>query len=229
MAGATHELEVQLGHHFADSELLHRALRHRSWVAENDETASNERLEFLGDAVLGWVIADLAYNRFPDLEEGNLTDLRKSVVNATALAAIARSVELGKHLLLGRGEDSSGGRDRDSILSDAFEAVLGAVYLDGGSARAFDLVERLVGPHLDATPARLSQLDRKSALQERLAAAGRPAPVYSALSTGPDHDKWFEVEVRSGSTVLGSGGGRSKKIAEQAAAGEALASIDDGG
>ncbi|MDA2944963.1 MAG: ribonuclease III [Actinomycetota bacterium] len=227
MAGERSELEGRIGYRFSDSTLLHRALCHRSWIAESAETESNERLEFLGDAVLGWVIADLAYSRFSDLGEGALTDLRKSVVNAVALAGIARGVGLGKHLLLGRGEDSGGGRDRDSILSDAFEALLGAIYLDGGATAAFDAVERLVGPHLDASPERLGALDRKSALQERLAAAGRPTPTYSAIASGPDHDKWFEVEVRCGSEVLGAGSGRSKKVAEQAAAAVALAALDD--
>lgn len=226
MSGTTTSLEEKVGYHFSDPTLLHRALCHRSWVAESDEAASNERLEFLGDAVLGWVIADLAFTRFPELEEGRLTDLRKSVVSAPALAKIARSIGLGDHVLLGRGEDASGGRDRDSILSDAFEAMLGAVYLDGGSSAAYSMVERLVGPHLDATPSRLSSLDQKSALQERLASLGRPSPVYSSISSGPDHEKWFEVEVRSGTDVLGAGSGRSKKLAEQAAAAEAVAALN---
>lgn len=229
MAGEHGDLEAQIGYRFTDTTLLHRALCHRSWIAESDESDSNERLEFLGDAVLGWVIADLAFNRFSDLGEGALTDLRKSVVNAVALAGIARGVGLGEHLLLGRGEDLGGGRERDSILSDAFEAVLGAIYLDGGAVAAFEAVERLVGPHLDASPERLGALDRKSALQERLAADGRPAPTYSAIASGPDHDKWFDVEVRCGFDVLGVGSGRSKKVAEQAAAAAALATLDDTG
>ncbi len=226
MEGPGRSLEDQIGHTFQDPSLLHRALCHRSWIGESDETESNERLEFLGDAVLGWVIADLSFRRFPDSGEGTLTDLRKSVVNATALAEIARTVNLGAHLHLGRGEDLAGGRDKDSILSDAFEAVLGAVYLDAGAAVAFDIVERLVGPHLDATPDHLSSLDRKTALQERLAALGRSAPVYLTSSSGPDHDKWFEVTALSGDLVLGTGSGRSKKSAEQMAAGAALDALD---
>lgn len=225
MAGGRRSLEERIGYRFINDELLHRALCHRSWVAESDEAESNERLEFLGDAVLGWVIADLAFARFPELGEGTLTDLRKSVVNASALAGVARGVGLGDDVLLGRGERSAGGADKDSILSDAFEAILGAVYLDGGSDAAYAMVERLVAPNLDATPARLLSLDRKSALQERLAALGRAAPTYGTTASGPDHDKWFEVEVRSGGDVLGSGAGRSKKAAEQEAAGAALAAL----
>ena len=144
-------LEDSLGHRFDDVALLRRALSHRSWVAEQPDAESNERLEFLGDAVLGFVIADLVFERFSDLAEGSLTDLRKAVVNQRALAEVARSLGLGEHIYLGRGEGAAGGGDKDSILSDAFEAVLGAVYLDG--VRVPERHRRLpgAGPALRAT------------------------------------------------------------------------------
>jgi len=227
--GSLDDLEERIGHRFADRSLLERAVSHRSWIAETEATESNERLEFLGDAVLGWVIADLAFRRFPDLGEGTLTDLRKSVVNARALAVAAREVDLGRHVRLGRGEAAARGDDKDSILSDAFEAVIGAVYVDAGERAAFDLVERLVGPHLERAPETLHTLDAKSALQERLATLGMPAPEYSTTSTGPDHDKRFEVAVSAGSGELGRGRGRSKKLAEQAAAAVALEALADRG
>jgi ribonuclease-3 len=219
-------LEQRLGHEFARPELLRRALSHRSWVAESGETHSNERLEFLGDAVLGWVIADLTYRRYADLAEGALTDLRKSVVNARALAELAARLDIGRHLLLGRGEDAAGGREKVSILSDAMEAVLGAVYVDGGSEVAFDLVQRLFTPMLDDAVETLGTLDFKSALQERLAQTGRAGPVYQIRSTGPDHDKRFFAGVLVGGELLGMGEGPSKKAAEQVAASVAFASLE---
>ncbi len=210
-------LQERLGHTFEDPELLDRALAHRSWCAEHPGTISNERLEFLGDAVLGWAIADLAYHRY-DVPEGQLTDLRKSVVNAIALASVAAEIDLGPHILLGRGEAAAGGSDKPSILSDAFEAVLGAVYLDGGSAAAYRLVERFVVPRMPDDAAELSTIDLKTHLQELMARAGRGAPVYEVTATGPDHAKTFRASVLVDGDVLGVGIGRSKKAAEQAAA-----------
>lgn len=218
-------LEQRLGHSFADQSLLRRALSHRSWVAESGDQSSNERLEFLGDAVLGWVIADLVFEEYADLAEGALTDLRKSVVNARALAEVAGELELGRYLLLGRGEDSAGGRAKVSILSDALEAVLGAVYLDGGSQAAFELVRRLFVSRLDAAVDTLGTLDYKSALQELLAHLGRVGPDYKVRSTGPDHDKRFYARVLVAQELLGEGEGRSKKSAEQAAASAAFATL----
>ncbi len=218
-------LEQRLGHAFADPELLRRALCHRSWVAESTDTDSNERLEFLGDAVLGWVIADIVYRGFSDQAEGALTDLRKSVVNATALAEVAAELHIGEHLLLGRGEDAAGGRLKVSILSDAMEAVLGAVYLDGGKDVAYDLIERLFVADLEAAVANLDRLDYKSALQELTATRGLPSPEYSLRSTGPDHDKTFYASVLIAKDVAGQGEGRSKKSAEQAAAAAAFNAI----
>ena len=141
------ELAERVGHRFTDWSLLERSLAHRSWCAETPGSTSNERLEFLGDAVLGWAIADIVYHRYA-VPEGQLTDLRKSVVNAIALAEVAQSIGLGDHVLLGRGEAAAGGADKPSILSDAFEAVLGAVYLDGGADAAFAMVERHVVPRM---------------------------------------------------------------------------------
>ena len=221
-------LEQRLGHQFDDPELLRRAMCHRSWVAESRDLHSNERLEFLGDAVLGWVIADLVFRQYADLAEGALTDLRKSVVNARALAEVAVELDIGRHLLLGRGEDAAGGRTKISILSDAMEAVLGAVYLDAGPDTAFDLVERLFVPRLDAAVGTLATLDYKSALQERLAQDGRMPPDYKVRSTGPDHDKRFFARVLVAKELLGEGQGSSKKAAEQAAASAAFAALAGG-
>jgi ribonuclease-3 len=217
-------LAERLGHAFDDPELLRRALAHRSWCAEHPGTISNERLEFLGDAVLGWAVADLAYHRY-DVPEGQLTDLRKSVVNAIALAAVAVEIGLGEHILLGRGEAAAGGADKPSILSDAFEAVLGAVYLDGGSEAAYRLVERFVVPRMPDDAAALGAMDQKTHLQELLARAGRGAPVYDVTSKGPDHAKSFRATVLVDGDVLGVGEGRSKKAAEQAAATDACAEL----
>ncbi len=213
-------LSERIGHRFTDVDLLRRALAHRSWCAETPGALSNERLEFLGDAVLGWAIADIVFHRY-DVAEGQLTDLRKSVVNAIALAEVAQDIGLGPHILLGRGEAAAGGADKPSILSDAFEAVLAAVYLDGGHDAAFSMVERLVVPRMPDTADSLDQFDQKTQLQELSARAGRGAPVYEVTSRGPDHAKSFRAEVLVDGDVVGVGEGRSKKAAEQAAAGQA--------
>ena len=219
-------LEQRLGHRFDDRDLLHRAMCHRSWVAESVEPeVSNERLEFLGDAVLGWVVADLVFRNFQHLAEGALTDLRKSVVNANALAGVATELRIGEHLLLGRGEDAAGGRQKTSILSDAMEAVIGAVYLDGGRQASFDFIERLFADRLDDAVDSLHRLDYKSALQEILARDGKPSPDYKVSSTGPDHDKTFSAKVMVARQTIGRGRGRSKKSAEQAAAADAYESL----
>ena len=202
-------------------------MSHRSWVAESDDDHSNERLEFLGDAVLGWVIADLVFDRYADLAEGALTDLRKSVVNANTLAEVAAELHIGDHLLLGRGEDAANGREKISILSDAMEAVLGAVYLDGGSTAAFDLIERLFVHRLESAISMLDRLDYKSALQEVLAQQTKPGPDYVVRSTGPDHDKTFFARLFVAKQLLGEGEGRSKKAAEQAAASAAFTALTD--
>lgn len=214
-------LSRRLGYEFADQSLLRRALAHRSWCAEVGGEPSNERLEFLGDAVLGWVVAEIAYRRHNDLPEGKLTDLRKSVVNATALADVAETIGLGEWLLLGKGEDAAGGRQKPSILSDAFEAVLGAVYLDGGVDAAKALVARLFSERLDVAAGQLDRLDHKTLLQELTARLYDTAPVYLLTESGPDHSKTFKATVLVAGTALGSGEGKSKKLAEQQAAAEA--------
>ena len=171
--------------------------------------------------MLGWIIAELAYRRHADLAEGKLTDLRKSVVNASALAEVALEIGIDRCLLLGKGEDAAGGRRKPSILSDAFEAVLGALYLDGGATVAFALVERLFGHRMAASAERLDRLDYKTVLQELSARLYDTAPVYVLSDTGPDHEKRFYATVIVAGTAVGEGEGRSKKLAEQAAAEQA--------
>ena len=188
---------------------------------------SNERLEFLGDAVLGWVVADLAYRRHGELTEGKLTDLRKSVVNASALAEVALEIQLGPCLLLGKGEDAAGGRSKPSILSDALEAVLGSVYIDGGTDAVFALIERLFVERMAVAALRLDRLDYKTVLQELTARLHDTAPVYVLSDTGPDHDKWFSATVIVAGQSVGYGEGRSKKTAEQAAAEQAWMALSD--
>jgi ribonuclease III len=211
----------RLGHRFRDPSLLRQALSHRSWCAEYPGHPSNERLEYLGDAVLGWVVADLAFQAHDDLSEGKLTDLRKAVVNAAALAQVADEIELGDDILLGKGEAAAGGRRKPSILSDALEAVIGAVYLDGGPEAARVLVARLLASRLDEAVNRLAVLDHKTALQEQAARLFELTPVYSVREEGPDHEKRFFATVRIGPAQWGEGEGRSKKQAEQAAARQA--------
>jgi ribonuclease-3 len=207
--------------------LLRQALAHRSWCAEFPGNPSNERLEFLGDAVLGWVVADLAYERYTDLPEGKLTDVRKAVVNAAALAQLADVVELGDSVLLGKGEAAAGGRRKPSILSDTLEAVIGAVYVDGGPLAARAVITDLLGDRLDDVVERLAVLDHKTALQELTARLFDVAPVYAIREEGPDHEKRFFATVLIGSDRWGDGEGRSKKQAEQAAAREACARLQE--
>jgi ribonuclease-3 len=202
---------------FNDLSLLQTAVQHRSWQAENAAVDSNERLEFLGDAVLGWVVADIAFRQFVDLPEGRLTDLRKSVVNANALAQLARNVGLGSAVMLGKGEGAAGGSDKTSILSDAFEAVIGAIYIDGGADAAYQAVERLLLPAMREALPNIDRLDFKTVLQEQAARLGVDAPAYTVKSIGPDHEKEFTATVHVGD-VTTSGVGRSKKSAEQVAA-----------
>lgn len=220
------DLSERIGHRFERPALLEQALAHRSWCAEHGDASSNERLEFLGDAVLGWAIADIAFHRFADLTEGRLTDLRKSVVNGGALADAANRIGLGPCIKLGRGEAAAGGASKPSILSDAFEAVLGAVYLDGGPDAAFAVVERHVATQLEDTVGGLAYLDFKTELQERCARHARSAPVYTLTSSGPDHAKVFTATVTVDGEVVGTGEGPSKKAAEQVAAEVACHVID---
>lgn len=184
---------------------------------------SNERLEFLGDAVLGLVVADHAFRLHPELGEGWLSRARSTVVRATALAEMAAEIRLGEAVELGKGEDASGGREKPSILADTFEAVIGAVFLDGGWDAARRVVLALLGSRIGGLPS-LDQ-DHKSRLQELLAREGTSVPTYQVDESGPDHDKAFRAEVRVDGVVYGTGTGRTKKAAEQAAAAEATESL----
>ncbi len=218
-------LEEALGYRFRDRELLHRALVHRSWFHEaEDEPASNEPLEFLGDAVLGFLVAERILRRRPDLDEGGMTRLRASLVNTRSLAREARALGLGEHLLLGKGEDRSGGRKKPTILADTFEAIVGAIYLDGGIRPARSLVRRLFGQRIDTLPGPAARTgDPKTRLQEWLQGRGRPLPVYRVVdSRGPDHDREYTVEVLVEGRPVARGDGSAIKRAEQAAAEAAL-------
>jgi ribonuclease-3 len=198
--------------------LLDRALTHRSFAYENGGLPTNERLEFLGDSVLGLIVTDTLFRRHPDLPEGNLAKLRAAVVNSRALASVARGLSLGCYVRLGKGEEATGGRDKSSILADTLEAVIGAVYLDGGLDAADALVHRLFDPVI-AKSARLGAgLDWKTSLQELTAAQELGGPEYLVDESGPDHQKSFRAVARIGGQVYGRGEGRSKKEAEQQAA-----------
>lgn len=219
-----------IGYEPNDDALLAQAFSHRSWCAEHAEYASNERLEFLGDSVLGFVVADHVYRAEPGLDEGALTDVRKAVVNAVCLAEVAIDLDLGAHLRLGKGEEASGGREKPSILADALEAVIGAVYLDGGLDAATELVLALVGDRIKAAvDDGGGNQDHKSKLQERVALVSTTSPQYAFDATGPDHARHFTVRVTVGGHVLGEGTGRSKKQAEQHAARAALELLGDDG
>ena len=211
------QLSARLGYAFTDISLLETAMHHRSWNAENDGGESNERLEFLGDAVLGWVVADIVYTQHSDLPEGKLTDLRKSVVNANALAEVAVELGIGEFLMLGKGEDTAGGREKTSILSDALEAVIGAVYIDAGPQATHDVVTALMGKRIVDAVGGLDRLDAKTRLQE-LASKLEAHVHYKVEDEGPDHEKMFFATVFVGDRELGYGEGKSKKAAEQIAA-----------
>jgi ribonuclease III len=212
------ELCADLGVPDLDPELLERALTHRSFAYENGGLPTNERLEFLGDAVLGVVVTEALFRNHPDLSEGRLAKLRAAVVNARALADVARTLGLGEHILLGRGEESTGGRDKSSILSDAVEALIGAVYIDKGFVVAGGVVHHLFDPIMAAAAALGAGLDWKTSLQELSADLGLGVPEYLIEDAGPDHEKTFTARVRVGLDIYGHGTGRSKKEAEQQAA-----------
>lgn len=220
------ELAGSIGHVFGDPDLLRRALVHRSWCAEHPGYRSNERLEFLGDAALGLVVADLTFRRFADLAEGQLTDVRKAVVNAHALAEVARELGLGPHVRLGRGEEATGGADKTSILSDTLEAVIGAIYLDADLAAAAAFIERVLDARIAEAVEGLGTLDHKTTLQELAVDRFDGPPVYEVVASGPDHDKHFEAVAVLDGTRYGQGAGRSKKAAQQAAAAATLAMLE---
>jgi ribonuclease-3 len=226
-------LEQIIGVTFRDRALLEQALVHRSYLNENPDFAlpSNERLEFLGDAVVGLVVAEKLYHEFPHLCEGKMTKLRAALVRQETLASLAASLGLGGYLRLGRGEEVSGGRSRQTNLARAFEAVVGAVFLDQGFAVAADSTLRLFGDQLHRITEGSLTADYKSRLQEVVQAEQRLTPVYRVVeASGPDHDKRFVVEVMVGDIVIGRGVGRSKRMADEEAAWSAIERLSaDGG
>ncbi len=215
---STDELRQALGDPKLDADLLELALTHRSFAYENGGIPTNERLEFLGDSVLGVVITETLYTKHPDLSEGRLAKLRAAVVSARALAVVAATIGLGDHVRLGKGELSTGGREKASILSDTFEAVIGAVYLSGGFVVATEVIHTLFDPMLEQAAQLGAGLDWKTSLQELCAEREWGAPVYVVADDGPDHAKTFTARVRVADQLHGHGVGRSKKEAEQQAA-----------
>jgi ribonuclease-3 len=222
-------LERALGMRFDDPLLEGTALTHRSFAFEQGALLNNERLEFLGDAVLGLVVTDLAYRGFPDLSEGELAKLRAAMVNMTMLAEVARGLAIGEVLLLGKGEELSGGRRKTSILADAMEAVLGAVYLDKGIEAVHGLIEGLFWPRMAAYVRGEGERDYKTSLQELAAQDLGRLPEYRVEEKGPDHEKEFTATVYLAGQAFGQGTGRSKKEAEQRAAREAHTRLTEGG
>jgi ribonuclease-3 len=217
-------LDRVLGVRFDDAALRRTSLTHRSFAFEQGLDLTNERLEFLGDSVLGLVVTDMAYRTYPDYDEGTLAKLRAAIVNMVALADVARELGLGNLVLLGKGEEQSGGRDKSSILADALEAVFGAVYLDRGISVATELIERLFRPRMKAYF--LGEgVDYKTMLQELASQRVRSMPDYRLAEEGPDHEKRFTATVFVGGEPMGSGTGRSKKEAEQQAAQQAYAHL----
>jgi ribonuclease III len=233
-ATGSHELEATLGHAFSQQHLLQQALTHRSFVVEHsahdDEALAgdNERLEYLGDAVVGLVTAEALFRLYPELPEGALTRLRGALVSRKHLAEVARALELGRYLRLGRGEDRSGGRAKTALLANAMEAVIGALYLDAGLEPAGRLIEtRVIAPTVASLREQLTAAegvgDFKSALQELLQAEKRGQPQYrTTAESGPDHRKRFYVEVRAGDEAIAEGTGSTRKLAEQDAARNAM-------
>ena len=201
-----------------DPASLERALTHRSYAYENGNLPTNERLEFLGDSVLGLVVTDTLFRGYPNLPEGQLAKLRAAVVQMGALAEVARGLDLGAYLRLGRGEEFTGGRNKQSILADTLEAVIGAVYIDCGLTEATALVHRLFDPVIERSARLGAGLDWKTSLQELTAGETLGVPEYQVDESGPDHQKWFHAAVKVGGQVLGYGAGRTKKAAEQQAA-----------
>ena len=218
------DLTVKLGVE-VEPELLERSLTHRSFAYENGGLPTNERLEFLGDSVLGLVVTDTLYRIHPDQPEGQLAKLRAAVVNAKALAGIGRELGVGEHLLLGRGEETTGGRDKSSIVADTVEAVIGAVFLDQGLDAATALIHRLFDVLIAESAGLGAGLDWKTSLQELCAAASYGVPEYVVEESGPDHQKSFRARVRVVGALYGDGRGRSKKEAEQQAAATAYTEL----
>lgn len=222
------ELENAIGYRFRNITLLQNALSHSSYANErwHDSLKSNERLEFLGDSVLGMVVADYLYRNFPNRPEGELTRMRADMVCEKTLATVANALGLGRHLMLGKGEELGGGRNRESILADAVESVIAACYLDGGMEAAVEFIKKFILVKVPVT--KLHNVDYKTALQELVQQKKNQVIAYTLIGeSGPDHDKHFEVELTINGTVMGQGCGSSKKRAEQAAAQSALEKLSD--
>ena len=223
------KLEQGLGYTFRNKALLENALTHSSYANENRERhlPDNERLEFLGDSILGFVVAEYLYRNFPDKPEGELTRIRADLVCERNLAEAAATIELGSYLLLGHGEEQGGGRKRDSIVSDAMESVIAASFMDGGFAAAKEIIDRLILSNIPK--GRPRNFDYKTAFQE-LVQRKKDQQIHYELTgeSGPDHDKHFEVEVLLNGKAVGHGVGRSKKRAEQAAAEAAIEALFPG-
>ncbi|MGA7227360.1 MAG: ribonuclease III [Acidimicrobiia bacterium] len=217
-------LEDKLGYSFRDPSLLELSLTHRSVSSENPGRNDNERLEFLGDAVLQLAVTDYLYSAYPSLAEGKLAKIRAAVVSRPTLADVARSIDLGIHLELTPAEDRTGGRDKDSILADAVEAVIGAVFIDSGLEASRRLVSRLLGGRVDERAKQPGLKDYKTRLQEVLAKEGK-RPDYVTEGSGPDHERTFRASVSTDGVAMGEGSGRSKKEAEQRAAQQALKTL----
>ena len=219
------DLQATLGVTFEDPSLLQQSLVHRSYLSENPHFAlsSNERLEFLGDAVLGFVVAEEIYHRFPDLSEGEMTKLRSALVRGETLGRVALSLNLGEYLYLGHGEEENGGRQRSRNLGRALEAVIGAVLVDQGMDAARGFILRILGGKLERAIEDKLRADDKSRLQQITQSEKKMTPVYRTIEeVGPDHAKVFTVEVLAGDSILGKGSGRSKRAAEMEAARDAL-------
>lgn len=224
-----HHLEQSLGYSFSDRELPVQALTHPSFVNERDQGGgSYQRLEFLGDAILGLALAEYLFHRFPDRDEGTLSRFRSQMADQSTLAALARERGIGRYILLGKGEEQTLGRSKESILADVMEALIAAVYLDGGIDEARRLVLRLYGGILERGDAAFRVNDAKSELQELLSSRKLPAPCYRlAGESGPPHQRIFRFEVVVGDNIFGEGEGSSKKIAQQAAATRALERLSE--
>jgi len=218
--------EGHIGYRFDDQGLLDQAMAHRSWCAERPERTSNERLEFLGDAVLGLVVAEYTFRNYPELSDGVMSKVRASVVNTRVLAEVGLALGIAEHLRLGRGEDLSGGRAKESILADATEAVFGAVYLDGGLAHAERVILALLRGRIALAVGEPGESDHKSRLQELTVHLGRGVPQYDLEGFGPDHARRYLATVYVAGQRLGTGEGRSKKDAEQMAAQVACGSLE---
>lgn len=221
-------LQQALGHRFSNPALFRQALVHRSYTAEHPEESHNERLEFLGDTVLELVVTERLFNDYPGMSEGEMAKVRAALVNEATLAETAAGIEIGEYLVLGRGEEMTGGREKDSLLSDTFEALLGAIYLDSDYATARTVILRLLADDIALRAELPGGRDYKTRLQEALARFGA-RPLYQVTAEGPDHDRTFQAVVLVKGGEAGRGSGPSKKAAEQIAARHALAELEDNG